>query len=54
VAVDFDPATFARAFKQAHINSVTILARCHHGTSYYPSRLTPVHPDRGTLISWAT
>src|SRR5919199_390205 len=44
VAVDFDPTDFAATFKRAHVNSVTIFARCHHGMAYYPSKVAPVHP----------
>jgi Hypothetical glycosyl hydrolase 6/Beta-galactosidase trimerisation domain len=45
VAADFDPTTFARTLKEAHVNSATVFARCHHGMTYYPSRVTPAHPN---------
>ena len=44
VGADFDPDTFAATLKAAHVNSVTVFARCHHGMCYYPSRIGPVHP----------
>jgi len=44
VAVDFDAAAFVSTLKEAHVNSVNIFAKCHHGMAYYPSRVAPVHP----------
>lgn len=44
VAQDFHPEAFARIMKDAHVNSVTLFAKCHHGMSYYPSKVGPVHP----------
>ena len=43
----FDPQAFAQTFKDAHVSSVTVFARCHHGWLYYPSRKFPerVHPQ---------
>ena len=43
----FDAKAFAKAFKEAHVSSVTVFARCHHGWLYYPSKLFPdrVHPN---------
>ncbi|MGI6239030.1 MAG: alpha-amylase family protein [Christensenellales bacterium] len=47
IAADFDAAAFARTMKQAHVNSATVFARCHHGWMYYDSKLYPslVHPQ---------
>lgn len=44
VGADFDPAEFARTFKRARVNSVTIFAKCHHGFTYYPSKVCATHP----------
>lgn len=46
VAVDFDPDEFANTLKDAHVNSITCFARCHHGYLYYPSKAWPemIHP----------
>lgn len=43
----FDAKAFAKAFKEAHVSSVTVFARCHHGWLYYPSKIFPdrVHPN---------
>ena len=46
IAKDFDPTAFAKTVREAHINSMTVFARCHHGWLYYPSKKFPelVHP----------
>ena len=46
VAEAFDPDEFADTMAAAHVNSVNVFARCHHGWMYYPSRAFPdrVHP----------
>lgn len=41
---EFDAKTFARTFKKARVNSVTVFAKCHHGMSYYPTKTGTVHP----------
>lgn len=46
VGADFDADLFAETLKNAHVNSVTCFAMCHHGRLYYDSKLHPelVHP----------
>lgn len=44
VAVEFDARAFAETFVKAHVNSVTIFAKCHHGYTYFPSKACPPHP----------
>ena len=44
VASEFDAAEFARTFRRAYVESVTIFAKCHHGMSYYPTRIGTQHP----------
>jgi hypothetical protein len=41
VAAGFDPAAFAATLKKAHVDSVTVFARCHHGYLYYDSKKFP-------------
>lgn len=41
----FDPDDFAATFKAAHVDSVTIFAKCHHGWSYYPTTVGAPHPN---------
>ncbi len=44
VGTEFDAKAFARTLKQAHVNSVTIFAKCHHGMCYFPTRSGVIHP----------
>ncbi len=44
VAAEFDARDFAATMKRAHVNSATIFAKCHHGYTYYPSQVCPIHP----------
>lgn len=44
VATDFDPVEFARTLKDAFVNSVTVFAKCHHGMSYYDTKVGVKHP----------
>lgn len=47
VAERFDKREFAETLKNAHVNSVTCFARCHHGMMYYNSKKFPglIHPE---------
>lgn len=47
VGVDFQAAEFAKTFKAAHVNSVTVFAKCHHGMCYYPTQTGTRHPAIG-------
>lgn len=40
----FDPKKFAKAFKDAWVDSVTIFSKCHHGVSYHPTKVGKQHP----------
>ncbi len=44
VGVDFDPRDFARTMKRAHVDSVTVFAKCHHGQLYYNTSRPERHP----------
>ncbi len=44
VGADFDAREFAATLKRAHVNSVTVFAKCHHGYTYYPSQVGTPHP----------
>jgi hypothetical protein len=47
IAEAFDAATFAETMRAAHVGSVNVFARCHHGYSYYPTRVGTMHPGLG-------
>jgi len=46
VGADFDPQAFAATAAAAHVSSLTVFGRCHHGWLYYDSAVHPrrVHP----------
>lgn len=44
VGRDFDPDAFAQAFVDAAVDSVTVFGKCHHGMSYYPTKVGYQHP----------
>ncbi len=50
VGAEFDARRFARTMKDAHVNSVTVFAKCHHGLLYYETKHPARHPGmkRGT------
>lgn len=44
VGRDFDAREFARTMKRAHVDSVTVFAKCHHGHLYYNTKRPERHP----------
>ena len=46
VGADFDPDEFGDAMQKAHVQSIQLFSRCHHGCMYYQSKRFPerVHP----------
>ena len=47
IGKEFDPEEFAGTLEKAHVNSVTLFTRGHHGNLYYDSALYPelIHPN---------
>ena len=47
VGSEFDAEEFAATLKAAHVNSINVFARCHHGWVYYDSKRNPErrHPS---------
>lgn len=45
IAGEFNGAAFAGMLKDAHVESINLFAKCHHGFYYYPTRLGTVHPN---------
>jgi alpha-L-fucosidase len=45
VGAEFDPEQFAETFAAAHVDSVTVFAKCHHGHLYYPTDRPERHPN---------
>jgi hypothetical protein len=44
IGADFDADQFAATMKAAHVNSVTVFAKCHHGHLYYNTDRAERHP----------
>jgi len=44
VGSEFNARDFARTLKRAHVNSINIFAKCHHGMCYYPTKAGVMHP----------
>lgn len=44
VGAAFDARQFAATMKAAHVNSVTVFAKCHHGHLYYKTARSERHP----------
>lgn len=44
IGMKFDKDNFVKTLKQAHVNSVNLFAKCHHGMYYYPTKLGTQHP----------
>jgi Hypothetical glycosyl hydrolase 6 len=44
VGATFDARQFAATMKRAHVNSVTVFAKCHHGHLYYNTARPERHP----------
>ena len=48
VGRDFDPQAFARTLQEAHIEYITVFAKCNLGFAYYPTDVGIVHPGLKT------
>ncbi len=44
IGIDFDPQEFAHMLQEAQVDSVSVFAKCHHGYSYYPTKVGVPHP----------
>ena len=50
VGRDFAADDFARTFVDAHVDSVTLFAKCHHGHLYYDTDRPERHPGLATSL----
>lgn len=44
IGVQFNKEEFSKTIKDAKIDLVTVFAKCHHGYTYYPSKVAEMHP----------
>ena len=47
VGTRFDAAAFAARLSAAHVDSIVLFAKCHHGWSYYDTQVGARHPNLG-------
>jgi hypothetical protein len=45
VGVEFNADEFAETLSGARVQLINIFGKCHHGYSYYPSKVGPMHPS---------
>ena len=45
IGKEFNEENFIDCLKIGHVNSITVFAKCHHGWSYYPSKVNAMHPE---------
>ncbi|MEO8756797.1 MAG: beta-galactosidase trimerization domain-containing protein [Devosia sp.] len=45
VGAAFDADEFVSTLKAASVDSITVFAKCHHGWSYYPTKVGAPHPN---------
>lgn len=45
IGAAFDAGEFVGTLKKASVDSITIFAKCHHGWSYYPTKVGAPHPN---------
>ena len=41
----FDKKKFTETIKRANVDLMTVFAKCHHGYTYYPSKIGSMHPN---------
>jgi hypothetical protein len=44
VGDQFDPETFVETLRSGCVDTINIFAKCHHGYSYYPTKVGTMHP----------
>ena len=45
IGADFDRVEFQRTLTNAHVDSITLFSKCHHGWSYHPTKANEMHPN---------
>lgn len=45
IGAEFDAKEFADTLKKAHVNSINLFTKCHHGMYYYPTAVGTMHPE---------
>ena len=50
VGSEFSEENFRKALKDGHVSSINLFAKCHHGWSYFPSKVNKMHPTLKTNL----
>ncbi|MBQ7353056.1 MAG: beta-galactosidase trimerization domain-containing protein [Clostridia bacterium] len=45
IGAKFNKEEFAKTLKNAHVDLITVFAKCHHGLCYYPTKVGTMHPN---------
>lgn len=45
IGSEFNKEEFANTLKEAHVDLITVFAKCHHGVCYYPTKVGTMHPN---------
>lgn len=45
VGARYNEEDFVSVLKNAHVNSINLFAKCHHGYYYYPTQVGMMHPE---------
>lgn len=45
IGAQFNREKFVETLKKAHVNSINLFAKCHHGMYYYPTKIGTMHPN---------
>lgn len=45
VGTEFNSEEFVETLKKARVESINVFAKCHHGMSYYPTKVGKIHPS---------
>jgi len=50
VGSEFSEENFRQALTDGHVSSITLFAKCHHGWSYFPTKVSKMHPTLKTNL----
>ncbi len=45
IGAKFNKEEWQQTLKDGHVDSITVFAKCHHGYSYYPTKVNTMHPN---------
>ncbi|MHB8062861.1 MAG: alpha-amylase family protein, partial [Ruminiclostridium sp.] len=45
IGAEYNTEKFIETLKKAHVNSINLFTKCHHGMFYYPTKIGTMHPN---------